>query len=98
MALNGYRDKQDRASRLVKVRDRLVTVVRTQPHRYEVYSEGQKMGEVFMVRTRWDWIGDGIHRLWRDMCSTRQVALEELMAAKKLDAAVKQARAAQQAG
>lgn len=79
MALNGYRTREDRASRLVKVEEAFVTIVRCGYQRYDVYRDGKQLGTVFKLRSRWDWIGDGVNRIWRDMHSTRQRALEELI-------------------
>lgn len=79
MALTGFRSAEDKASRLMKIEGRLVTVVRVQPQRYDVFKDGKKLGSVFKLRSRWDWDGDGVHRVWRDMHSSRVLAMQELV-------------------
>lgn len=88
MALNGFRSAEDKASRLVSVRGKLVTVVRVRTQHYEVYADGRKLGEVFKVRKGWDWTGDGLHRLWRGVCASRQTALEALLGSTRVNAAI----------
>ena len=46
MALNGYRSREDRASRLLETVFGLVTIVRIAERDYEVFKEGVRMGRV----------------------------------------------------
>lgn len=51
MALNGQRTREDKRSRLLKTEKGFVTAVRTGPQVYEVYKDGELLGDVRKFRS-----------------------------------------------
>lgn len=73
MALNGYRSKEDKASRLIETDWGLICLYRKSEGEYEIYKDGIRLGGVKKLAK--NWIVDGTQILRR----TRKDAIFESM-------------------